>query len=219
MYIVSNLNRLAIISVDEVIASIPSDMNPSVTHLEKSIVVAEERVLKPAMCFDFYYELRGLKNKIVTDGNKAELQSKFQTGTTLSVGEVVNAIELVENEKYREWWNEFGVHIAANAVMYMSTPMNWLRTTSAGEVLNSPKTLVLDAKGSTSGDLKDVQWKMNKLFQDWIDPLIAASDEWLCKNKQYFPNYNCKKCADCGCGESASGNVTRKSAWINLYDD
>lgn len=222
MYRVNRLPRLTIITTDEVIAMGPVSGNPDVQKLLDSIIIAEERFLKKTMCDSFYYDLREMKNRSITVSNKSDLEAKVNEGNTgepivLEIGEVVNAIEFVENEWYKKWWFEFGWKIAAEAVVYTATPINWLRHEAAGEMMNSPKSISMESKASQSGDLKDVQWKMNKMHQDRIDPLIEASHEWLCKNKSHFTLYNCKSC---GCDEASGTSVKRKTGFIHgLYDD
>jgi hypothetical protein len=222
MYRVNRLPRLTVIITDEVIAMGPVSSNPAVQTLSDSIIIAEERFLKKAMCDDFYYDFRDKKNRVVTSENKSELEAAVNIGNTgdpieLSVGEIVNAIELVSDEWYKKWWFEFGWKLAAEAVVYTSIPTNWLRHEASGEMMNSPKTLSMESRASQSGELKDVQWKMNKMHQDRIDPMIEASHEWLCKHREHFPLYNCK---NCGCDESGGVSVKRKTGWIHgIYDD
>lgn len=219
MFRVNPLPRKTIITTDEVIAMGPLGQNPDPTTLLNAIIIAEERFLKPAMCPDFYYAFRDAKNTVVTDVNKDFLEGLVNDGNTgeaivLSVGDVVNAIEFVDTEKWVEWWNEFGWKIAAEAVVYVATPTNWSRYNASGEMQNNPKTITMggggDGGGSVSVELKDIKWKLDKILMDRIDPMIDASHQWLCENKSDFPLYNCRKSASDG---GNPGN--RKTGWIH----
>lgn len=223
MYRVNPLPRKTVIVTDEVIKMGPVSNNPDVNVLMNAIIVAEERYLKQAMGSRFYYDFRDKKNRLVTEENKDELESKVNEGNTgeaieLEVGDIVNAIEFVGHEFYKQWWFEFGWAIAAEAVVLIATPQNWLRHEASGEMINNPKTISMDSggKGSQSGEIKDVQWKMKKAEQDRIDPLIAASHAWLCENRSYFELYD----KPCDCDGNNGISVKRKTAWVHgVYED
>lgn len=221
MYRVSRLPRKVVISTDEVIRMGPVAGNPDVDNLQDAIIIAEERFLKRVMCPDFYYAFRDAKNVEVTEVNKSMLEELVNEGNdgeaiVLEVGEIVNAIELVENANWREWWNEFGWKITAEAVVYIATPTNWIKAQASGEMVNNPKTIAMGGEGSgaSSVELKDVKWKMDKMLMDRLDPLIEASHEWMSARRGDFPLYNCKSFSS---DEGVS--YKRKTGFIHgIYD-
>ena len=219
MYRVNPLPRKVLITTDEVIAMGPTDSSVDSRVLLHSIQIAEERFIKPALCKELYYDFRNLKNVIVTDANKTELQSKFTVSVpavTLEVGEMVNAIEQVTNTYYVELWNEYLWKIAAEAVVYIASPSNYSRFTASGEMMNNPKSITNEGGGAASVELKDMKWKLDKMLMDRIDPLIEAMHEWLCDNKANLPLYKCKKCEH---DDHNGVSFKRKTAWIHAYND
>lgn len=224
MYRLNPLPRKVLITSDEVISQGPTESAVSPRNLQNAIIIAEERFVKKLMCKDFYYAFREAKNVVVTDLNKSYLEGLVNEDNSsetiaLSVGEMVNSLEFVTNEFWKEWWMEFGWKITAEAVVYIATPTNYSRYTAAGEMQNNPKSITNEGGGAASTELKEVRWKMDKMLMDRLDPLIEASHEWLCDNRGNFPLYNCKSCA---CESDPNGGVSyqRKSPWVHgIYDN
>ncbi|RFM30021.1 hypothetical protein DXN05_03350 [Deminuibacter soli] len=209
-----------LITTDEVIALGPINQDADPRQLLQSIQIAEDRFVRPAICAGLYEDFRRQKNVIVTDVNIDDLTAKVNAGNysepiTLSVGQMVNAIELVETPAYTELWNEYLWKVCAEAVVFIASPTNFSRFTAQGEMQNNPKSITGEGQGAASVELKDIKWKMDKLMMERIDPLIEAMHLWLCENKGNFPTYTCK-----GCTRQTDGiSIQRKSAWIpGLYD-
>lgn len=224
VYRVNPLPRKVLITSDEVIKMGPVSNDPGVQKLDDAIIIAEERFMKKLMCKSFYYEFRDAKNKIVTADNKAALEAQVNVGNSgepivLEVGEMINAIEFVQDDNWKEWWFEFGWKILAECVVYVASPVNWIRYEAQGMMQNNPKSVAItnDGQGAASAELKDVRWMMDKMLMDRIDPLIEASHEWLCDHKGSFPGYNCKRCH---CDDDGNGvSWQRKSPWVHgVYD-
>jgi hypothetical protein len=214
MYKVNLLPRKVLITPDEVIAQGPTDGTVDPRNILQAIQIAEERFVKKAICKDLYNDICSIKNVIVTDLNKTFLES--ESGLTLTVGSMLNASEFL-NDSYRELWNEHLWKLVAECVVYIATPTNWSKYQSQGEMQLNPKSIAQFNEGSNaaSASLKDVQWKLDKLLQDRIDPLIASVQEYICENIGSFPMYNCRKC-DCGNNDGVGFN--RKTGWIHgLY--
>lgn len=219
MYRVNELPRKVLITPDEVIAWGPTDGAADPRNILLAIQIAEDRFVRPVICKDLYNDFREQKNVEVTEINKTYLESLFPSGTSLSVGSLVNALELVTDTWYKKLWNEQLWKLVAECVIYIASPTNFSRYTAAGEMVNNPKVLSMSGEGSGSNtvDLKDMKWKMDKLLMDRIDPLIATTQEYLCDNVANFPKYNCRKCS---CDDSKNGiSYQRKTAWIHVYDD
>lgn len=189
-------------------------------NIRAAIVIAEERFVKKMLCKALYEDLRAKKNVMVTQTNLYQLQEKLNaTNTsedkTLKIGMVVNAIELVTDTWYVKLWNEYLWQICAEAVMYVSTPTRWVQSTPKGEMLNAPPSVTLE-KDAASAALGDVRWKMDKLLQDRIDPLLEAMREWLCDNKANFAKFDCYQCPE---QDQDGVSFKRKTGWVhNIYD-
>lgn len=222
MYRLNLLPRKVLITTDEVIAQSATDNDVDPRQLLSAIQIAEERFIKPAICKDLYYAFRDAKNVIVNDVNKDLLQEYLNEGLednqqlyVLKNGDIVNAIELVDDIWLRNLWNEHLWKLIAECVMYIASPTNFSRFTASGEMEANPKSFGSEGQGSASVELGKMKWKMDKLMQDRIDPLIASTQEWLCDNQSHFPLYNCRSCGKHNDGVS----FKRKTGWIHVYEN
>lgn len=210
MYRVTKLPRAFLATTDEVIAQGPTNSDVDTRILLQSIQIAEERFLRPVLGSAFYDDFRAKKNTKVTAVNKAFLESLFPEGTQLSEGEIVNAIEFVDDEKYVELWNEHLWKLAAEAIVYIASPINYSRFAAAGEEQNNPKTVAFqgDGKGAAGVELAQFKFKLDKLLMERVDPLINAMRVWLLENRTDFPLYQPP------IGTSSDGGVLKRTAWI-----
>jgi hypothetical protein len=212
MYSLNHLNRNVLIMADEVLFHAPTSHTADHRMIEQAIIIAEERFIRPAICRDMYDDFRNQKNVVVDNTNNATLNAA--TNMTLTAGQIVNALELVTNPWYKKLWNEYLWKICAEVVIYTATPTNFSEYTSQGEMINNPKSILNEGQGATSAGIKEVQWKMDKILMDRIDPLIQAMHDWICENKTEFPKY----CKPCACSEDGV-SYKRKSGWIhNIYN-
>jgi hypothetical protein len=225
MYRVVNLPRKVLITTDEAINQGPTDETVSPRFILSAIQIAEERFIKPAIGTAMYNDFRDQKNVIVTDINKSYLEGlindelNLATPIELAVGDIVNSLDLVTSDWYKQLWNEHLWKIAAEAVVYIAIPTNYTRFTASGQMQNNPRTVAFDGQGagSQTAELKDVKFIMDKTLMDRIDPLIAAMHEWICENKINFPTY--AKLKECKC--NATGiSVERKTGFVHgIYND
>lgn len=222
MYRLSQLPRKVLITTDEVIAQCASDDSPGVRQLLAAIQIAEERFVLPTIGRDMYYDFRNKKNVIVDSINKAFLTTLINEGNSsedivLQTGDIVNAIELVDNDWYKELWTEHLWKLTAECVIYIASPTNFSRFTAAGEMENNPKSITNEGQGAASVDLNKMKWKMDKMLMDRITPLITAFEGWMYHNRGQFPlykNYNAWNNSD------ALVDVKRKSPWITgIYNN
>ena len=218
MYRLNLLPRTVLITTDEVIALGPTDSNPDPRNLLNAIQIAEERFIKPALGRALYNDLRSQKNTLVASGNKDELTSKVNYGNTgqiiaINEGDIINAVELIENEDYVELWNEQLWKLVAECVVYIATPTNYSKHTASGEMVTNPKSISNEGSGSNSVDLPDVKWKLDQLLQNRIEPLVASLKEYLCENRAKFPLYQ----GDCGKREMDGISISGKTGWVNAY--
>ena len=231
MYRLNKLKRNVLIVPDEVIFHAPTDQDISERTILPNIITAEERWIANTICDKFYEDFINKKNKEVTAENRAELLVKINATlkTTLAekdlpIGTIVNAIEFVDDEWYVKLWNRFLWKLTAECVDAMSVMPSWLKHTSSGQQMNNPKVIGGNMSGSASGEIKDVQFKIDNYIQDRIDPLIERMKLWICQNKTHFPLF-CKDCNEiCGCEDNDNEpdgiSSVRKTGWItNIYED
>ncbi len=224
MYRENLLHRNVLIVTDEVIAKAAIEQNVAVRMMQSAIEIAEERFIAPLLGDEFYEEFIDKKNVVVDDTNRAELQAKVNEGNSgelivLTNGQIINAIELLDagvDEWYLKLWNRFLWKITAECVAYIAMPANAIRTTAQGEMQNNPAS-PMGGQASASVDVKTIKFKMDKILQDRIDPLIEAMKKWMCTNKSYFPKWDSVKA---GCKSTTGISVKRKGPWIHgVYDD
>jgi len=238
MYRINYLNRPTLITPDEVLFHAATDNNVDARQILPNIIVAEERIIAPALCDKFYEELLALKNVTVTTANQADLLTQINASLTASdkknitvanipVGTIINAIELVTNQDYVDLWNRFLWKLTAEAVDMMTTVPSWLRHTTKGQQKNNPPTIGGNGEASASGDRKDIQFKVDMQMQERIDPLIERMRLWICNRKETdktkFPNYlkrcECDDFIGSRRGEGFEGrpdgiSLLRKTDWV-----
>lgn len=227
MYRINYLQRPTLITPDEVLFHAAMDGSVGEREILQNIIVAEERIIAPALCDDFYEELITLKNKelktqqdvsnyetLINTSLEADSRQPLPTGY-LKIGMWVNAIEFVTDQNYLALWNRFLWKLTAEAVDMMCVVPGWLRHTNQGQQKNNPEVIGGSNQGSASGDRRDVQFKLDILMQDRIDPLVERMHQWICKRKDRFANY----CKQCDCGDNNGISVNRKTDWVfNAYD-
>lgn len=214
MYRVLKTSSKTIISSDEVIFATSVDNNTDTKVINQAIQIAEARFILPLICKDMFEYLKENKNVVVTSINKDLLET--QVGAILKIGGIVNAIEFIGDSWYNELWNEYLWKLIAECVIYIASPVNFSRFTSQGEMENNPKS-PLEGQASASVSLATMKWKMDKMMQDRIAPLIAPTEQWLYDNRTHFPLVNCKNWT---CSTIPDGVATRrKTPWIfGIYD-
>lgn len=221
MYRINYLARPVLITTDEVLFHIASDGSIDPRQLLQNVIVAEERLIAPAICDEFYYDFLNQKNKKVTAMNQAQMvadinasliaQNKATIATQdIPIGTWINAIEFVTNPAYVELWDMFLWKLTAEAVDWMTTVPSWLRHTTQGQQKNNPEVIGGNGQGSASGDRKNVQFKMDKQLMDRIDPLVERMQLWICKRKTKYPLY----CKECECDNPNGVSFKRKSDWV-----
>lgn len=237
MYRINLLSRNSLITPEEVLFKMASDQEVDGRQILQNIEIAEERFMANILGNKFYEDFIAKKNLKITSANQAATLVLLNaqntaaglatlTNNDIPVGTIINAIEFVTDTDYVALWERFLWKLTAECVDYMTIVPSWLRHTSSGQMLNGPK--VIGASGATSGDSKDVQFKMNSFLQDRIDPLIESMRLWICEQKkettEKFPLYT-KDCGGCECaGESSDApegiSYLRKTDIIlGIYDD
>lgn len=221
MYRINPLLRNVLITTDEVIFHAPTQHTLDPRTIQQAIIIAEERFIRPAVCFDLYEELITAKNKVVTTENIAELQAQV-TGSmpagsqpvTLKVGDIVNSREYLTTAQ-KTLWVQYLWKLTAECVMLTASSEAFIQFTSTGLVHSNPPANLMSGSGLTTPDLSSVKWLIDKKMMDRIDPLIQAMHEWICKHKNDYGSY-CKAC-DC---DSNGVAYKRKTDFImGIYDE
>lgn len=216
MYRVLKSTRKTLITADEVVAVTATDNNVDPRQIDAAIQIAEDRFIRNSICQNFYKDFVNRKNVVVTLVN--ELYLEGLVGANLEVGQVVNAIELVSDQDYVDFWHEHLWKWIAECVVYVASPTNYSRFTSSGEMENNPNAASFEGQNSASVPLANMKWKMDKMMQDRIDPLRAAAELYLFNNIGLFPYVDCKNWDVVTTPTGVS--KLRKSGWIfGIYDD
>jgi hypothetical protein len=231
MYRINLLQRPTLIVPDEVQFHAATDNNVDARQILQNIIVAEERIIAPALGDALYEDLLQAKNKEVTtanqDGILAEVNASFSAAglTTLTQkdlppGTIINALEFVTDVHYKALWQRFLWKLTAEAVDMMCIVPSWLRHTVQGQQKNNPEVIGGNGQGSASGDRRDVQFKIDIWMQDRIDPLRARMEQWMCSKKMVagsgaFTKYT----GICESGDQDGISFKRKTDWVfGAYD-
>lgn len=217
MYRLNPLMRNVLIMTDEVIFHATTKQTLDPRTILQSIIIAEERFIKPTLGDDLYDDICNTKNVIITDANKGTMQTKLTdvgiSDYQLKNGDIVNAWENL-SVVYQTLWKQLLWKLCAECVMLLALPENFVQFGSEGVVHTSPTSNPMITSGAVTPDLKSVRWTMDKKLMDRIDPLIYPLHKYLCKNKTNYPKY-IKDCSDCN-----EVTKSRKTDFIlGLYDD
>jgi hypothetical protein len=220
MYRINPLMRNVLITVDEVIFHAPSKHTMDRRMIEQSIIIAEERIVRPALSDDLYYALCDEKNRIVTIDNKDPLEALINDSTQdagpviLEIGDIVNAMEFLSANNL-SLWKQHLWKLTAETCMLSASPDAFVQFSSEGLVHGAPPAGPMTTATVVSPELRSVKWLMDKKMMDRIDPLTESLHAWVCRNKVKYPLY--KKTCDC---DSKGTAYKRKSDIVlGLYDD
>ncbi|SHK92552.1 hypothetical protein SAMN05444266_101609 [Chitinophaga jiangningensis] len=213
MYRINPLLRDVLITTDEVIFHAPTKHTLDPRTIQQSIIVAEERLVRPALGDGMYYDIARIKNQEITDDNRGGfLQLLPEAG--LVNGDVINAMEFLSVD-YLLLWKQHLWKLTAECVMLLSTPEAFVQFSSAGVTHSVPASGPMTTAGEVSPTLATVKWMMDKKMMDRVDPLMEAMHTWLCANKRKYPLY--KK--DCGCDTKGVAYKRKSDLVLGLYDD
>lgn len=205
MYRLNLLQRNVLITSDEVIFHAPTKHTLDHRTIENSIIIAEERFIRPALGHAYYEAMITEKNLLITSGNLAAQQALINASLpdgspaqTLEAGMVVNAAEYLSAGNL-SLWKEILWKLTAECVLLIAAPENFIHFSSEGLVHNAPTAGPMIASGVVTPDLRSVKWLMDKKMQDRIDPLREALHAWICTKKKadstVYPLYT--KYCDC----------------------
>jgi hypothetical protein len=224
MYRINPLMRNVLITTDEVVFHAPTKHTIDPRMIEQSIIIAEERLIRPALGFEFYTALCAQKNTLVTDANKVALQATIDDSqpagsqpVILNTGDIVNAYEYLNAENLA-LWKQYLWKLAAESVVLLSTSEAFIQFASTGVIHAQPPAGPMNAEGVVTPDLRSVKWFMDKKMMDRVDPLRESMHLWLCQQKSGTSKYSLyTKACDCNADGVA---YKRKTDWVvGMYDD
>ncbi|SFW15808.1 hypothetical protein [Chitinophaga sancti] len=221
MYRINPLMRDVLITTDEVIFHAPTKHTLDPRTIEQSIIIAEERIIRPALSDDLYYDLILQKNKTVTADNKDTLQDQVNSSlpagseqVILAIGDIVNAFEFLSAD-YLKLWKQHLWKLTAEVVMLGATPESFVQFGSAGVIHTVPAAGPMNTTGEVSPELRSVKWLMDKKMMDRIDPLTQAMHEWICRYKIQYPLYQ----KECGCDSKGVAYKRKSDIVLSVYDE
>lgn len=218
MYRLNPLMRNVLITTDEVIFHAPTKQTLDPRTIQQSIIIAEERFIIPAIEYPMYYGLVNAKNVIVTDVNKATLQTKFSSNTILKNGDVVNAFELLSLNDQTLWLQQLW-KLVAECVLIISMPDAFVQFGSEGVMHSMPTSSALHTQGMVTPDLKSVKWVMDKKLMDRIDPLLNSLTRFICYYQALTPGIYPLYTKECPCDKDTT-KISRATDFVlGLYDD
>lgn len=218
MYRINNLGRNVLITTDEVIFHAPTKHELDPRMIEQSIIIAEERFIVPALGYNYYEQLIGEKNIVVDADNKEDLEDADKAGTVLTIGQVVNSADELEDDN-KALWNRILWKLLAECVIIAAYPEGFIQLTSSGIIHENATAGPLTGPGIITPDLKSTKWVMDKKMLDRINPLLEAMHVWICKQKKADPDKYPLYCKDCGCDHHGVPYQRRTDIILGIYDD
>jgi hypothetical protein len=217
MYNVNLLKQNVLITPAEVIHHAPVDHTFDPRIIMNSIIIAEERFIRPALGNGLYDLMASEKNVLVDSTNIADLQTHFDD-VTLQEGDLVNAYEFLTVENLKLWKGGNLWKLCAEAVIMLVIPDQYIHTTTSGVVHKAPPASVMSAAQVVAPDLAGVKWLMDKKTMDRIDPLTEAVKNFICRYPTDYPLYTWCPCKDdCASDQGTGGG---KSGWVTgIYDE
>lgn len=216
MYALNELQRNVLITVPEIMFHAPTKHTLDQRMIEQSIIIAEERFIRPEIGSAMYDDIVDQKNVLVTSGNLAALETASELD--LTEGQVINALEQL-NPSYQSLWKQYLWKIVAECVLISAYPEGFAQFGSAGVVHTSPPAGLMVTSGEVVPLLQTVKWALDKKIQDRVAPLINSMNDYICNNKANYTLYG-KTCPEVNC----NGTKEEKSKWVGIvstgmYDD
>lgn len=221
MYRINPLMRNVLITADEVIFHAPTKHTLDVRTVTQSIIIAEERIIRPALTDDLYYALIEQKNLTVTSANRPALELQINDSlpvgsesVVLEEGDIVNALEFLSADNL-SLWKQHLWKLTAECVMLSASPEAYLQFASEGIVHSAPPAGPMNTAAVVSPELRSIKWLMDKKMMDRIDPLTESMHAWLCRNKKQYPLYQ----KECECDSKGVAYKRKSDIVLGLYAD
>lgn len=210
----NNLMRNVLITANEVMFHAPTKHTLDQRMIEQSIIIAEERWIRPELGSALYDAMVNTKNVEVTLVNQAALQVLIGAEPVLAVGDIVNSYKTMSSA-YQALWKQYLWKLIAECVIASAYPEAFVQFTSEGINHTSPPAGLMVTSGSVVPLISSSKWVLDKKVQDRIGPMISAMHSYICRYKTDYTLYigTCPDCED----------ENPKSKWsglaLGLYDD
>lgn len=225
MYRINPLKRNVLITTDEVVFHAPTKHTLDPRTIEQHIIIAEERIIRVALGYDFYRALVDSKNVLITDGNKAAQQALVNASLpvgsqaqVLNTGDIVNAYEYLSADN-KLLWTEHLWKLCAECVMLAAYPEGFVQFGSEGAHHTQPQQMPMGGSGVVTPDLRSMKWSMDKKMMDRIDPLRESMHLWLCKKQKADSTKYTDYEKTCDCDADGVAYKRKSDIILGLYDD
>lgn len=215
---VNPLRRKVLITTDEVVFHAPTNNDVDIRSILNSIIIAEERFIRPMLGDGLYKKLVDIKNVLVDETNIVNMTTLVNEDRpadreliVLVVGDYVSSDGYFDT-KQKALWQEHLHKIIAECVYFCALPVNRSRFGKTGITQDNPKSQV-SSGGNASIDLKDLKHLMDRSLQDRISPLMEAMHSHLCTTS--FPDYT----RDCGCDSNGVPYKKKTDIILSMYED
>lgn len=213
---VNPLHTRVLATVDEVIFHAPTENDIDARSILQNIIIAERSFILPMIGFSMYDALTIAKNKVVTDANKADLQTELNQGRqgrppiALVAGDMVNSDSYL-SQKDQDLWRDHLHKIVAECVYFSALPVNRSRFGAQGVNVNNPASIA-STSNVASIELKDLKHLIDNALLRRINPLMEAMHEYICRNG--YSSY----AKDCNCNTDGTPYQKRSSISFGMYD-
>lgn len=218
MYGVNPLRRKVLITTDEVVFHAPTNNDVDIRSILQSIIIAEERFIRPMLGSGLYEKLADAKNVMVDSLNLTNMTTLVNEDRpadreiiTLVAGDYVNSDDYLDT-KQKDLWQKHLHKIVAECVFFCALPVNRTRFGKTGVTQENPKSQV-GTGGAATIDLKDLKHLMDRTLQDRISPLMEAMHVFMCTTS--FPGYT----RDCGCDSNGIPYKKKSDIVLSMYED
>lgn len=226
MYKLNELQRFTLITPDEVLFHAPVKDKIDRRMIMQSIIIAEERFIRPALCSTFYDALLASKNRIITSGNIAATQDLVDDyyknakdkPRLLTEGDIVNASEFLSSS-HLDLWKTILWKLTAEAVVAATLPEAYVQLASEGAIHNQPGNSPLSGSGVVTPDLRSIKWAMDKKLFDRIDPLIESMHRWLCEKRDADDSLYTDYLKKCDCNSKGVSYKRKTDIILGIYSD
>lgn len=225
MYRLNPLLRNVLITADEVVFHAPTKQTIDVRLIEQSIIIAEERFIRPLLGYGFYTALCNSKNLLITGANKAAQEILINDSLTEGSPAVVLAEGMLVNSyKYltlhnQALWTEQLWKLIAECVMLVATPEGFIQFGSVGAHHNQSAAGPMSGEGVVTPDLRSMKWMMDKKMMDRISPLLESLHNWFCYwRKEDRTRYSLYTAA-CECDHDGTAFKRKTDIVTGVYDD
>lgn len=218
MYRLNRLRRNVLITVDEVLFHAPTKQQIEPRMIESSIIVAEERFIRPELGWDLYNAIAAEKNKALltqAEVDAANLLLPATTNPPTVIGDSLNALEQFTTSRYKDLWYQHLWKIVSEAVIVCALPEGFVQLGVEGAFHNSPPAGLMVTSGQVTPLASSMKWAVDKKVLDRLSPLFESMHAYICNYKQDFGTLYTKPCKEC----LPQDGIKNAGIALGIYDD